>query len=272
MIEAWIGAYQHSAIATLSAGVERVHLGYNTSNSATNMEAFAQVAADQAGDTLPFYEIEGQILALWDQLNELKLEKALLDAQVEPGEPQGNQILTDEEFVKELELAERQCLNARTNYMLRQSVVEDTIIASPILNAIHAGSNATGTERTLQPLLNRRDVLGVVSTNLASSLSTTIKATSKMVAENLITMNKNRALVVSLINLTDRIKDRSDAVTQQPEVNTRLNDLREEAETAREQWRIMKNVVGAVIAGSGVDWAQDGTLIDLVLDPEEDEL
>ena len=42
--------------------------------------AFAGLAAHESGDTVPFYEIEGQVLALWDQLNELKLEQALLQA------------------------------------------------------------------------------------------------------------------------------------------------------------------------------------------------
>ena len=31
--------------------------------------------------------------------------------------------------------------------MLRQSVVEDVLIADPILNAVHSGANATATER-----------------------------------------------------------------------------------------------------------------------------
>ena len=42
--------------------------------------AFAGLAAHESGDTVPFYEIEGQVLELWDQLNELKLEQALLQA------------------------------------------------------------------------------------------------------------------------------------------------------------------------------------------------
>lgn len=42
--------------------------------------AFAGLATYESGDTVPFYEIEGQVLALWDQLNELKLEQALLQA------------------------------------------------------------------------------------------------------------------------------------------------------------------------------------------------
>ena len=43
--------------------------------------AFAELAAHKSGDAIPFYEIEGHILELWDQLNELTLEKALLEAQ-----------------------------------------------------------------------------------------------------------------------------------------------------------------------------------------------
>ena len=47
----------------------------------------------------------------------------------------------------QLEEAERECLEARAAYMLRQSVVEDVLIADPILNAVHSGANATATER-----------------------------------------------------------------------------------------------------------------------------
>ncbi len=43
--------------------------------------AFVDVAANVSGDTAPFYQAEGQILELWDQLNELKLEQALWEAQ-----------------------------------------------------------------------------------------------------------------------------------------------------------------------------------------------
>ena len=43
--------------------------------------AFGDLAAHESGDVLPFYEVEGQVLALWDRLNELKLEKAIIEAQ-----------------------------------------------------------------------------------------------------------------------------------------------------------------------------------------------
>lgn len=43
--------------------------------------AFGHFAANEPGDTTPFYQAEGQVLELWDQLNELKLEQAHLEAQ-----------------------------------------------------------------------------------------------------------------------------------------------------------------------------------------------
>jgi len=37
---------------------------------------------------------------------------------------------------------------------------------------------------------------------------------------------------------------------------------------AKKRWRIMKSVVAAIIAGSGVDWARNNDLRNLVLDEE----
>ena len=59
----------------------------------------------------------------------------------------GEQSNTDEDTELELKAAERECLDARAAYMLRQSVVEDVLIADPILKAVHSGANATPTER-----------------------------------------------------------------------------------------------------------------------------
>ena len=49
--------------------------------SSSTDAAFAELAAHKPGDVIPFYELEGQILELWDQLNELTLERAILEAQ-----------------------------------------------------------------------------------------------------------------------------------------------------------------------------------------------
>lgn len=66
---------------TMAASVKRMNLNESPMSVSFDV-AFADLAAHESGDTLPFYEVEGQVLALWDQLNELKLEQALLEAQV----------------------------------------------------------------------------------------------------------------------------------------------------------------------------------------------
>ena len=64
----------------LDLGVTKI--SENTAMSSASDATFAEFAAHGSGDTLSFYEVEGQVIALWDQLNELKLEQAVLEAQV----------------------------------------------------------------------------------------------------------------------------------------------------------------------------------------------
>ncbi len=47
--------------------------------------------------------------------------------------------------------------------------------------------------------------------------------------------------------------------------------LEGDVSNARKEWRIWKSVVGGIIAGSGVDWAADAKLLEVVMD-EEDEI
>ena len=90
-------------------------------------------------------------------------------------------------------------------------------------------------------------------------------------ADNLRARGKNRVLTKTLLTLTEKVEAQGDEVTKNPRFGAQLDELRHDAATARRRWRIMKSVVAAVVAGSGVDWAGDATLQDLVLD-EEDEV
>ena len=124
------------------------------------INGFASYADDQPGDALPFYEAEGRLLTLWDQLNELKLEIALLEAQSNPpppvaipaeSSPEAQTVVSsppaEATLAATLKEAEKECLEARAAYTLRQSVVEDVLVTIPILKAVHSGSNATPTEQ-----------------------------------------------------------------------------------------------------------------------------
>ena len=89
-------------------------------------------------------------------------------------------------------------------------------------------------------------------------------------ADNIRAMEKNRALTATLLALVQKVQAQRDGFTKDEGFSTQLYRLREDTATARQRWRIMKSVVAAVIAGSGVDWARDDSLRDLVLDEEKE--
>lgn len=88
--------------------------------------------------------------------------------------------------------------------------------------------------------------------------------------DNMRAMEKNRDLTTTVLALAKKVQARRDEVIEDARFNAQLDGLRDDVAIARQRWRIMKSVVVAVIAGSGVDWAGDDTLRDLVLDEENE--
>lgn len=126
-------------------------------------------------------DAEREVLELYDQLEELKLEMALLQAQSEElnGEsPRGASwvegwILTgtvaiDQQVTEaEVEAAERELLDAKASYTLRKNIVESVLVADPVLKAVHAGANATPVERCVSP--RPGDGVGLMSVGVEGS-------------------------------------------------------------------------------------------------------
>lgn len=48
--------------------------------------------------------------------------------------------------------------------------------------------------------------------------------------------------------------------------------LEAELKGSRQRWRVVKGTASAIVAGSGVDWARDAELRDIVLDPVEEDV
>lgn len=53
----------------------------------------------------------------------------------------------DDNVAEQLETAERECLEARSTYLLKNSIIEGILITDPVLKAVHSGANATPAER-----------------------------------------------------------------------------------------------------------------------------
>ena len=197
---------------------------------------------------------------------------------------------TDEELDSQVKIAEKECLEARATYSLKQSVVEDVLIVDPVLKAVHSGLKATPTERyaiyltgslhdetpkltcarALRPLIDRRDTLEIAHTNLSSSFQMLLKETARVSADNIRAMERNRSLTATLLPLAQKVQARKDEVSQDARFGAQLEELRQDAARARQRWRMMKSVAAALVAGSGIDWAGDDNLRDLVVDEENE--
>ena len=122
--------------------------------------------------------------------------------------------------------------------------------------------------RQLHPLVDRRDALGIAQANLSSTLQSVRKEATPVEADNLKTMAKNRTLTATMLDYSTKIQALRDEVVKDAGLKDQVDEAREDAGTAKKNWRIMKHVAAAVIAGSGVNWAGDDDLRDLVLDTE----
>ena len=88
--------------------------------------------------------------------------------------------------------------------------------------------------------------------------------------DNIRAMEKNRSLTVTLLALAKKVQDQRDEVSKDPRLGAQLDEMRKDTATARQRWRIMKSVIAAVVAGSGLDWAGDESLREVVLDEEKE--
>ena len=123
--------------------------------------------------------------------------------------------------------------------------------------------------RKLRPRIARRDLLSIIHTNLSSSLEVTLTTQSTVETEHVMATKKNAELTQALLKIVAESKTRPEDI-KDPKLQSQLTILEKENKAGRSRQRMMKSIVSAVIAGSGVDWARDDTLRELVMDDEEE--
>ncbi|KAJ4326489.1 hypothetical protein N0V84_003119 [Fusarium piperis] len=215
---------------------------------------------------LPISEDEEKILAVYDKIQELRLEIAIINAQRShrPDEPSP---FTPEETRK----AQLELLESRAKYILRNEVIDAVVMANPILKAVHGGTEATPVERELLPYVERRDEASIA---VAEEVATTRRVCDELTStqsNTLLASRKNVRSTAELFKLAEEAKQKK----RIPPSNTKMIQeqvkLETELKASKQRWRVMKGVASGIIAGSGIDWARDDELRDVVLDPEMEE-
>lgn len=171
--------------------------------------------------------------------------------------------MSEEVSEDELATAEQELLEARATYTVRRKAVGTVLMTEPSLKAVH-GKATSAAERALFRLINQRDVLSVVHESLHASQRATLRELSSLEVENRRIHETNRGLVRRLLDLTEPEGSWREQLDD-PELQGQLDALEREQRQSQARWDVIKNVVSAVVVGSGVDWT-DERLSELVLD------
>lgn len=106
-------------------------------------------------------------------------------------------------------------------------------------------------------------VLSKDVSNLTQDLSAVEKQNAKLISSN-------AEDAKTMLRLAEEVKLTAAKDVEDPEARDQLRALDDSIKRARRDWRIMKSVVSAVVAGSGINWAKDENLRELVLDNEDE--
>ncbi|KAI1352219.1 centromere protein H (CENP-H)-domain-containing protein [Xylaria sp. FL0043] len=208
---------------------------------------------------------EKRVLELHDKLEKLQLEIALLNAQ--------KKYVPDTNSGRTVEVAQQELLESRAKYLLRNEVVASVVSVNPILQAVHNGTNASPIERDLLPLITDRDT---TSSTLASQNTERHSLLSDLADVESRSLRLSRENVVLAQRLLDLAKEteqgKAELLSGDSEYAAEIAALEAEVKNSRQRWRVLKGTASAIVAGSGVDWAGDAELRDMVLDPAEEDV
>ncbi|KAJ5888007.1 hypothetical protein N7495_008048 [Penicillium taxi] len=219
------------------------------------------LASDDSRDVVTFSDKEQMILRLMNGIQEQRLEKAFLEQKLES--------LSGENAQEQFEASEREYLEARATYTVRKKAATTILMTDPILKAVHLNAT-TPPERALFRLINRRDVLALAHENLATTHDEVLKKLSDTELENLQINHENQELVRELQDLVRQDSSWEEKLKDE-KLTSQLSSLAIELKANRAKWETMKHVASAMVVGSGLNWADNDTLRDLVLDESLDE-
>jgi hypothetical protein len=120
----------------------------------------------------------------------------------------------------------------------------------------------------LLPLLEKRDEVSVALADLSRKSLDTKRELLRVEADNVTTNRQNADLAAQMITLTKEAdtQKRSDMPRK---AQRELAEMDANVKLSRQRWRIMKGTASGTIVGSGVDWARDPGLLEIVLDNDE---
>lgn len=110
----------------------------------------------------------------------------------------------------------------------------------------------------------------MVHGSLASKLVSTQRAMNAATQAAIAASRKNRELAATMLALAEDMKAQSAKDVEDPRLRDQVNAMERELRESRRRMKTLKGVLSAMIVGSGINWAADESLTELVMDDEED--
>jgi hypothetical protein len=117
-------------------------------------------------------------------------------------------------------------------------------------------------------LLEKRDEVSVTLADLSRKVIDAKRELVRVEADNITTNRQNAELAAQMIALTKEA-DTQKRDDMPRKAQRELAEMDANVKLSRQRWRIMKGTASGTIVGSGVDWARDPNLLEIVLDNDE---
>lgn len=123
--------------------------------------------------------------------------------------------------------------------------------------------------RRLLPLISESDALSMVHGLLTTKLANTQRALSTAERGNLAINETNRTQSKVVLKLAEEVKSQSTDNIGNPALREQVEKAEKHVKESRQRTAVIKGILSAMIVGSGINWAADEELRELVMDDEE---
>lgn len=125
-------------------------------------------------------------------------------------------------------------------------------------------------DRRILPLITENDGVSMLHGSLASKLATAKRALSAAEQGNIAANDSNRELSTTLLALAEEMEAQSTKDIEDAHLRGKVEAIEKDVKESRRRMRSLKGILSGMIVGSGINWAEDEVLRELVMDDEED--
>jgi hypothetical protein len=120
------------------------------------------------------------------------------------------------------------------------------------------------------PLIAENDTLSMVHGTLSARLASSTRALCAAEQANIATNQKSRDLSQTMLALAEELKSQSAKDIEDPNLRSEIDAVEKELKESRKRAKTLKGILSAMIVGSGINWAADEALCELVMDDEDE--